>query len=81
MEPIMAIKVNGRIANAPLVQDILTRYGCNIKTRIGFHEATQDNCAMDGILVLQLLGTSAEVSSMYEELEKLEGVIPKMIEF
>lgn len=81
MEPIMAIKVNGRIANAPLVQDILTRYGCNIKTRIGFHEATKDNCAMDGVLILQLLGSQNEVDSMYEELKKLEGVIPKMIEF
>ena len=81
MSPIMAIKVNGRIANAPIVQEILTKYGCNIKTRVGFHEANEDQCSMDGILILQVFGEEAEIQAMFNELEKLDGVKPKFIEF
>jgi hypothetical protein len=81
MCPVMAIKVNGRIANAPLVQEILTKYGCNIKTRVGFHEANDDQCSMDGIIILQVCGKEAENLAMFNELDKLDGVMPKLIEF
>lgn len=81
MNPIIAIKVNGRIANAPHVQEILTKYGCNIKTRVGFHETNEDQCSTDGILILQLYGKEEDILSMFTELQQLEGVTPKMIEF
>lgn len=81
MNPIMAIKINGRTAKAPFVQEILTKYGCNIKTRIGFHETNEDQCSMDGILILQMFGKDEDVQSMYGELKELDGVFPKMIEF
>jgi hypothetical protein len=81
MNPIMAIKVNGRIAHAPQVQAILTKYGCNIKTRVGFHELNEDQCSMDGLLILQLFGKETEIQTMFDELKKLEGVIPKFIDF
>ena len=79
MGKLMAIKVNGRVANAPNVQEILTKYGCNIKTRVGFHEVNEDQCSMDGILILQLFGEETEIQSMLDELEKVEGVIAKII--
>ena len=81
MNRIMAVKINGRLAHAPLVQDILTKYGCNIRTRVGFHEVNEDQCSMDGILVLQLFGEEKAIESMFEELQKQEGVVPKFIEF
>ncbi|MCR6544975.1 hypothetical protein [Dehalobacterium formicoaceticum] len=81
MGRLMAIKVNGRTANAPLVQEILTRYGCNIKTRIGFHEVNEDHCSMDGIIILQLTGLENEIQSMFNELAQIDGVQTKMIEF
>jgi len=81
MNPIMAIKINGRTAKAPVVQEILTKYGCSIKTRVGFHETGEDQCSTDGILILQLFGKEEEIRSMFAELKALDGVIPKMIEF
>lgn len=81
MNMIMAIKVDGRISNAIHVQEVLTKFGCNIKTRVGFHEASADLCATDGIILLQLFGEASVVKSMYDAFDKLEGVIPKMIEF
>lgn len=81
MNPIMAIKIGARPAHAPRVQEILTKYGCNIKTRVGFHEVGEDNCSMDGLLILQLFGKDAEIQALHDELKKLEGVTPKFIEF
>lgn len=81
MNRIMAVKINGRTANAPLVQEVLTKYGCNIKTRIGFHETSEDQCSTDGILVLQLFGKDEELQEFLSELGKLSGVSPKFIEF
>lgn len=80
MGKMMAIKVNGRIAQAPHVQEILTKYGCNIKTRVGFHEVNEDQCSMDGILILQLFGKDEEIQGMLAEMVKLEGVTAKIIE-
>ncbi len=81
MHKIMAVKVNGRIANAPHVQGVLTKYGCNIKTRVGFHEINEDKCSMDGIIILELLGPDKEDLSLYNDLKVLDGVVPKIIEF
>lgn len=81
MNSIMAIKINGRTANAPRVQEVLTKYGCQIKTRVGFHEVSEDQCSMDGILVLQLFGDEEKVQSLYDELVEMDGVSAKFIEF
>jgi hypothetical protein len=81
MNPIMAVKISGRTAKAHLVQEILTKYGCNIKTRIGFHETGEDQCSMDGILILQLFGKEDDILHMFDELKTLDGVVPRMIEF
>lgn len=80
MGKMMAIKVNGRTANAVHVQEILTKFGCNIKTRVGFHEVNEDQCSMDGILILQLFGEDSEIKDMLSEMEGIEGVTAKMIE-
>ena len=81
MNTIVALKINGREANASFVQEILTRYGCNIKTRVGFHEVNEDQCSMDGVIVLQLFGKDSEIQAMHEEFNKLNGVTFKIIEF
>lgn len=81
MNPIVAIKVNGREAHAPAIQEILTRHGCNIKTRVGFHEVNEDQCSMDGIIILQLFGSDSEIQSMLDEIGRLSGVEYKVIEF
>jgi len=80
-DTILAIKINGRVAHAPKVQEILTQYGCNIKTRVGFHEANEDHCAMDGILILQLFGNEEAIQNMHDKLKDVDGVVPKFINF
>lgn len=81
MNTILAIKVDGRTSNAVHVQEILTKFGCNIKTRVGFHEASADLCATDGIIILQLFGEDTVGKTMCAEFDKLNGVSSKIIEF
>lgn len=81
MNALMAIKIDGRTSNASHVQEILTKFGCNIKTRVGFHEASADLCATDGIVILQLFGEDSISKDLFKQLGMLEGVTPKMIEF
>jgi uncharacterized protein (DUF1330 family) len=81
MNPIMAIKVNGRDAKAAQLQEILTKYGCNIKTRIGFHETNEGQCSVDGIIILQLFGSDEDIKALFNDVKSVNGVIPKFIEF
>ena len=81
MYSIMAIKVEERAAKAPHLQEVLTEYGCIIKTRVGFHETDEDKCSMSGIIILHLYGDKKEFQKLYEKINKLDGVIPKFIEF
>ena len=81
MNSIIAIKVNGRNSNAPHLQEVLTKYGCIILTRVGFHETNEDNCSVDGIILLQLRGKESEIQNLFNEADSLEGITPKFIEF
>ncbi|HCF70379.1 MAG TPA: hypothetical protein DER33_02095 [Syntrophomonas sp.] len=80
MGPIMAIKTNDRPDHAPDVQEILTSYGCNIKTRVGFHDVSEDQCSMDGLIMLQLFGKEKDIQALFDELDTVEGVKVKFID-
>ncbi len=78
---IMIIKLEPRISVAPTVQEILTKYGCVIHTRLGLHEATKDTCANSGLIILNLMNEEKEqINKLKEELEILKGVTTKLIE-
>lgn len=81
MFSIMLIKLSPRNEIAPQVQKLLTEYGCIIKTRLGIHEATVDNCSRSGLIILDLLNENKdEINSLKEKLNELEGVCAKIIE-
>lgn len=80
MGPIMAVKINDRPDHAPDVQEILTKYGCNIKTRVGFHEVSEDQCSMDGLIMLQLFGQKQDIQALYDELDNVKGVKVKFLD-
>lgn len=54
MTTILGIKLSERNKDAILFQEILTKHGCNIKTRIGLHQGTEDCCSNNGIILLEL---------------------------
>lgn len=80
MYTIMALKINQRVQKAVDVQNLLTKYGCVIKVRLGLHEATGDACSNEGLILLQLSEDTEEVRRFQQELSKIEGVTQKTIE-
>jgi hypothetical protein len=74
---IMLIKLSQRVQKAVNVQELLTEYGCNIKMRLGLHEAG-DRCSNQGLILLQLAGEEAELKKFETELNQVDGVTAKI---
>src|SRR5208337_2376778 len=77
---ILGIQVTNRVEKVPDVQEILTNYGCNIRTRLGLHEVSKKSCSPLGLLILDTIGDNAEVLEMEKKLRKIKGrVVKKMV--
>lgn len=77
MFSIMAIKIEPRISKAPVVQEILTKYGFIIQTRVGLHEVSENS----GLVILNLIHDKKDdIKNLQSELNSLNGVTAKMIE-
>ncbi len=71
---IMAIVQEHRTETAVKVQDILTKYGCYIRVRLGLHDAAMLECTNSGIILLQLCGESIPIEEMEKELQAVPNV-------
>jgi hypothetical protein len=71
---ILGVHITDRITHAKSVQELLTQYGCNIKTRIGLHEVDGKVCSMNGLLLLELIGEMTKCKQLKNKLNALEGV-------
>lgn len=74
MATIMGLAVESRNREAPKLQEVLTKHGCIIKTRLGLHEVAADNCSQEGVIVLLLSGKDEEVEELKNDIGKIEGV-------
>ena len=77
---IIAIRLKNRTHNALGLQDCLTKYGCNIGTRLGLHCIGDNVCTNDGMIILQLCCNKDAVDEMVNAFNSLEGVMAKMID-
>jgi len=78
---IMGIKLNQRNETAKALQDILTRHGCIINTRLGFHEVSEISCSEQGYIILEFAANSDdEVMEMKKEIEALDDITVKTME-
>ena len=77
---VLGVQVTKRVQNVPLVQSILTEYGCNIKTRLGLHEVTDSSCSTIGLLIIETYGDEKLILEMEAKLKAVQGiVIQKMV--
>ena len=70
---IMAILIDKRTDAPPQVQEILTDNGCIIETRLGLHESV-DQCSEEGLILLTLCGSQAEIDELQSALEAVHRV-------
>jgi len=75
---VLGVLVSHRTDSAVEVQDVLTKFGCIIRMRLGLHETT-NVCAEDALLLLQLDGEDLEIKNLEESLNAIDGVKTKLI--
>ncbi len=78
---ILGIHITDRVKEVSDVQEILTKFGCTIKTRLGLHEVREDFCAGSGLILLELTGNREEFIKLENELLKIEGLVVKKMTF
>jgi hypothetical protein len=71
---ILGLLITDRIKEAGRTQQTLTRYAHVIKSRLGFHEVTEDVCSRMGVIILQLAGKPEECQKLEEELNLIGGL-------
>jgi hypothetical protein len=68
----MAVLLDKRTDAASKVQEILTKYGCIISSRIGLHQVSK--CTEEGLIILHICGSDEEVVNLEEELSAVHRV-------
>ncbi|MCX7875162.1 MAG: hypothetical protein N2321_03225 [Melioribacteraceae bacterium] len=77
---ILLVLIGNRKEEAVKVQQILTGWGCLIKTRLGIHDGVLDNCSDSGLLILELVGTDEQNKEIARKLSLLKNVSSKLVE-
>jgi hypothetical protein len=78
---VLGVQVTRRVQNVPLVQSILTEYGCNIKTRLGLHEVTDSNCSTIGLMIIETYGDEKSILEMEAKLRAVQGIVVQKMVF
>ena len=71
---ILGVYIADRQKEAGEAQAILTKFGCNIKTRLGLHEVGDNKCSTYGLVILELCGAKAEMDALEAALAVVEGI-------
>ena len=77
---ILLILIGNRNEAAVKVQQILTAWGCIIKTRLGIHDGVMDNCSDAGLLILELHGSDEQKEELARKVAVLPGVSSQLVQ-
>lgn len=67
MTAIIGVSLDNRIEEAVKFQEIITTYGCTIRTRIGLHNIGEYKCVNKGIILLEV---TDKINEIYDTLSK-----------
>lgn len=76
---VLLVLVSLRKETAVKVQQILTEWGCFIKTRLGLHEGVLNDCTESGLIFLELAGDESKHQELARKLNLLNGVDAKLV--
>lgn len=78
---ILGVHLHDRKKQAQGIQAVFSEYGCNIKTRLGMHEASTAECAINGLIILEMTGEDSRINGMVSALKKFDGVDVQQMTF
>lgn len=71
---ILGVHITDRVHHVRHVQEILTEYGCSIRTRLGLHEADKGFCSPNGLLILEMTDDLPTAQDLANKLNAIEGI-------
>lgn len=71
---ILGVYVNRSKDDTQQIQEILTRYGCSIRTRLGLHDTDEEYYDDRGLILLELFGDAEEALRLENELLAIDFV-------
>ncbi|QHI70554.1 hypothetical protein [Tichowtungia aerotolerans] len=71
---LVGVHITERVKHASQVQEVLTRFGCQIRTRLGLHEADKGVCSSNGLILLELVDDEAKLKELQAALTAISGV-------
>mgnify|MGYP000939953698 CR=1 FL=1 len=77
---VLLILIGNRKDAAVEVQKVLTAWGCLIKTRLGIHDGILDNCSEQGLIILELYGSTEQKEEVSRKISLIQGVSSKLVE-
>ena len=77
---ILVVLVGKRKESAVHLQQILTAWGCIIKTRLGIHDGVMENCSDAGLLILELYGTPEQKAELARKVSVLPGISSQLVD-
>lgn len=76
---ILIVLIGTRKESAVTVQQVLTAWGCIIKTRLGLHDGVLENCTNQGTVICELCGTKEQNEELAHKIEVIQGVSSKLV--
>lgn len=77
---ILGVHITDRMIHAGEIQDVLTKYGGSIRTRLGLHEIEAGG-SPNGVLILECADDEATFNELAEALSDVTGVEAKKMVF
>ena len=71
---LVGVHITARAEHAGQVQQVLTKYGCSIRTRLGLHEADAGLCSPNGLILLEMTEDEPAAAEMVAELKSINGI-------
>ncbi|HRY31926.1 MAG TPA: hypothetical protein P5531_03060 [Bacteroidales bacterium] len=78
---ILGLLIRDRIKESGRTQQVLSRHQHLIRSRLGFHELSDEKCSRSGIILLQLSGNPDDWKSLMADLEKIGGIEVQQMDF
>jgi len=78
---ILGVNVTSFAKNSGEVQAVFSEYGCDIRTRLGLHDASENVCSPNGLILVEFTGGEARVAEMTKKLLAIPGIEVKQMVF
>jgi hypothetical protein len=76
----LGVHIADRVKRAERVQQVLTRHGGRIETRLGLHDADEAHSSPNGPILPEVVGAAGEIAALEKGLKAVAGVdVKKMV--